>query len=127
VNQAAAFGVILETEHTEKDSNGNVTRTWYNYDADNQLFIDNVYSRMSALKELGQKDTKTRIVSVYQILVASYHISRVTPDGSLIRVKGRVRRKDAQPVQNGGEVKDGGDEPPAEGGVENRDSGGPPD
>jgi hypothetical protein len=141
VRMAVAFGVVLETVHAVKPPTHEARPAQltdaYRYGVevpvsstdDNKLFVDNVIARLAALKELAQKDTKTKVICVYQILIASYH-----PPGaeSLTKYKrhGRTRSalgiKDAQSVQNKGEAKDGSAESGDEDSDEDRDGGGLP-
>jgi hypothetical protein len=158
VRQAVAFAEVMEIEHTEKDANGNITRVWHTHEArpaeltdaykygaevpistpeDNKLFVDNVYARLAMLKELAQKDTKTRVICVYQVLVASYSVGVEKDERDAIREERKAEFKRSKslkkkkggngkrkPVQNKGKAKDGGDESDTERDAEAGDGGG---
>jgi hypothetical protein len=92
VRQSVAFGSITETEimnprtkrvYHEHQEHPAILTDAFKYGVelviasaeDNELFVNNVFARLSMLKELSQKDTKTHVICVYQILIAAYNVN----------------------------------------------------
>jgi hypothetical protein len=139
VRMAVAFAVVLETvdgdkppTHEAKPATLTDAYKWgvevpVSTPEDNRLFVDNVFARLAAIKEKAQKDTKTKVICVYQILVAAYQVSSgITTTNNLTASKGKHGRR-RQSVQDEGEAEGNSGQSNADEGPDSGDSGGPPD